>query len=97
MRFEWDEAKRNRVLAMRGLDFADAGEVFDGLHFDLETPPVGETGGAMNATFGFLGERLVVLMWSRSAHGRRIVAMRYAHEQEPRRFEDAFRRMDRPR
>jgi len=92
MRFEWDEAKRRRVLAMRGLDFADAAEVFDGLHFDLGH------GGARSertVTFGFLGERLVSLTWVAGPETRRILAMRYAHEREPRRFEDAFRRMDR--
>ena len=101
MRLEWDEAERTRVLAMRGLDFADAGEVFDGLHFDLSEDPDGESAGggrtARIATFGFLGERLVVLVWSPIAGRRRIVAMRYAHAEEPKRFEDAFRRMDRPR
>jgi uncharacterized DUF497 family protein len=29
----WDETKRRRTLAERGLDFADAGKVFAGNHF----------------------------------------------------------------
>lgn len=94
MRLEWDEAKRQRVLTERGLDFAAAEEVFEGLHFDLAG--MAEPGGRV-ATFGFLGEKFVVLLWVPRAGGRRIVSMRYAHEREPRRFEDAFRRMDRPR
>jgi uncharacterized DUF497 family protein len=94
MRFEWDEAKRARVLAERGIDFAAVGEVFDGLHFDLAEE--GERAGRMT-TFGFLGDRLVALTWAARPGVRRILAMRYAHEREPRRFEDAFRRMDRPR
>ena len=101
MRLEWDEAERLRILAERGLDFAEAGDVFDGLHFDLcETRDEASAGAGASvriSTFGFLGERLVVLAWSPIAGRRRIVAMRYAHAEEPRRFEDAFRRMDRPR
>ncbi|MDK9694895.1 MAG: BrnT family toxin [Siculibacillus sp.] len=94
MRLEWDEAKRRRVMAERGLDFAAAAEVFEGLHFDLAGagPPSG-----LVTTFGFLGERLVALAWAARPGIRRIVSMRYAHDEEPRRFEDAFRRMDRPR
>ena len=94
MRLEWDEAKRARVLAERGLDFADATEVFEGLHFDLAGD--GEIPGGA-ATFGFLHDRLVALIWTPRSGGRRIHSMRYAHEGEPRRFEDAFRRMDRSR
>lgn len=94
MLLEWDETKRQRVLFERGLDFALATDVFEGLHFDLpdEREPAGRT-----TTFGFLGERLVALTWVSRSGVRRIVSMRYAHEREPRRFEDAFRRMDRPR
>ncbi len=94
MRIEWDEAERNRVLAERGLDLADAGQVFDGLHFDLVDD---DTAVGRVTTFGFLGERLVSIIWARRPDARRIHSMRYAHEREPRRFEDAFRRMDRPR
>ena len=92
MRVEWDEAERRRVLEKRGLDLADAGEVFVGLHFDLA-----DTATDRVTTFGFLGERLVALTWVSQPGGRRILSMRFAHEREPRRFEDAFRRMDRPR
>jgi uncharacterized DUF497 family protein len=28
--FEWDESKRLRILHERGLDFRDAGQIFDG-------------------------------------------------------------------
>ena len=30
MDFEWDERKNNRNIKERGVDFADAGEMFDG-------------------------------------------------------------------
>jgi uncharacterized protein len=28
--FEWDQAKRLRIVLKRGLDFRDAGQIFDG-------------------------------------------------------------------
>ena len=33
MHFEFDPVKRDKTLLERGLDFAHAVEVFDGLHF----------------------------------------------------------------
>lgn len=95
MRLEWDEDDRTRVRLRCGLDLAAAGEVFEGLHFDLGSAAAGEPNRM--ATFGFLEDRPVVVTWERGAGRRRVVAMRPAHAEEPRRFEDAFRRMDRGR
>jgi len=36
MRFTWDEVKRKRNLKDHGLDFVDAGAVFDGPTFTFE-------------------------------------------------------------
>ena len=33
MKLEFNEAKRNKTLQERGLDFARAVEIFDGIHF----------------------------------------------------------------
>jgi uncharacterized protein len=43
MEVDFDGAKRDKTLAERGLDFADAGKVFDGVHLsgqntDKSTP-----------------------------------------------------------
>ncbi len=36
MRFTWDEVKRRQNLKDHGLDFVDAGKVFDGATFTFE-------------------------------------------------------------
>lgn len=36
MKLEWDEAKRALVVQQRGLDFADAAKVFEGLVVGFE-------------------------------------------------------------
>lgn len=36
MKLSWDDAKRRATLDLRGLDFASALELFDGLHFTAE-------------------------------------------------------------
>jgi uncharacterized DUF497 family protein len=37
MRITWDEAKRQRTLVERGLDFADVARIWKGLTFTVET------------------------------------------------------------
>ena len=52
--FEWDEAKRERTLKDRGLDFADARPLFDGrpvVEFPAKTPTEART-----LTIGQLGD-----------------------------------------
>lgn len=83
MRIEFDPAKRDRTLAERGLDFADAVEVFAGasetaqdVRFAYPEPRF--------VTKGWLRERLVVVVWTPVAGGRRIISMRKANDREKR-------------
>ena len=81
MPYSWDEAKRQAVLAERGLDFADAEQVFAGWHFtglddrrdDCEPRYV---------TAGYLDRRFVVVVWTPRDGGRRIISMRHGHDWE---------------
>ena len=84
---EWDEPKRRKTLAERGLDFADARLVFDGAHFTRadERQAYGEP---RFITAGFLRGRFVVLVWTERAGARRITSMRHGHDWEKASFED---------
>jgi uncharacterized protein len=84
---EWDEAKRRRTLAERGLDFADAGLVFDGVHFTRsdERHAYGEQ---RFITAGFPRGRFVVVVWTPREGGRRIISMRHGHDREKARFQE---------
>ncbi|EKV28679.1 hypothetical protein C882_0891 [Caenispirillum salinarum AK4] len=77
----WDEAKRAATLAHRGLDFADAGRVFQGYHVTREDRrrDYGET---RNFTAGYLDGRFVVICWTPRDGGKRIISMRHGHADE---------------
>jgi uncharacterized DUF497 family protein len=81
----FDPAKRAATLANRGLDFADAGAVFEGRH---ATAPDDrrDYGEARYITAGDLAGRLVVVVWTLRDDTRRIISMRYAHEREAERW-----------
>ena len=92
MKITWTEAKRVKTLRERDLDFARAAEVFAALHASRATHggPAGET---RFVTAGFLGERMVVLVWTPRGSARHIISMRYAHAKEQRLWQEE---MDRP-
>ena len=81
MRVEFDQAKRDVTLAERGLDFADAFNVFEGrsITFEDERRAYGES---RFITIGELGERMVVIVWTPRGDSRRIISMRRANERE---------------
>lgn len=85
MKITFDEAKRAWTLLERRLDFADAGEVFAGptVTFEDTRRDYGETRWI---SLGLLGQRAVVLVWTERDDSRRIISMRYAHDQEAERF-----------
>ncbi|HYM29667.1 MAG TPA: BrnT family toxin [Candidatus Cybelea sp.] len=77
----WDEAKRRVTLAERGLDFADAEQIFAGRTMTLpdERRDYREP---RFITAGWLRNRFVVLVWTPREDGRRIISMRYGHADE---------------
>ena len=85
MEISFDPAKREKTLRERGLDFADAGEVFFGPTYTLLDDRL-EYPEPRYQTFGLLAERLVMVVWTESDTGRRIISMRKANEREQARF-----------
>ena len=81
----YDPAKRQKTLAERGLDFADALEVienrlvtFEDTRFDY--PEQRWT------TFGNLKDRMVALVWSPTFDGIRVISLRKANEREQQKY-----------
>ncbi len=91
VKISYDPAKRAATLQHRGLDFADAGEVFTGPRATArdDRQDYGET---RYITAGYLGGRLVVVVWTPRDGTRRIISMRYAHEREAERWRRAMER-----
>jgi uncharacterized DUF497 family protein len=87
MDIEFDPGKRDKTLAERGLDFARAGDVFDGHHFtapDLRT----DYGEDRYITVGRLDRRMVVMVWTPRGAARRIISMRKANDREQAHYEE---------
>ena len=92
MEISFDPAKRDLTLEKRGLDFAHAIEVFSGL--TATAPDVRQNYPEPRfITAGHLGDRLVVIVWTPTPNGRRIISMRHAHAKEAQRWRE---QMDRP-
>ncbi|HWK97294.1 MAG TPA: BrnT family toxin [Pseudolabrys sp.] len=84
MEFEWDEEKRTRILADRGLDFVAARLFFDGRPtLDQASPRYGEE--RLKTTADIHGA-LLTLVWCRRGDNIRVITMRRAHEKEVRAY-----------
>jgi uncharacterized DUF497 family protein len=81
----WDCAKRDAALNERGLDFADAGQVFDSLVFEVEDLRR-DYGEQRMICFGLLAHRLVVVGYVQRGEVRHIFSMRKANEREQKRL-----------
>jgi uncharacterized protein len=85
MHIEYDEAKRAKTLLERGLDFADAAQVFDGGTLDMPDERA-DYGELRMISAGWLRGRAVVLVWTPRGEVRRIISMRFANERERKNF-----------
>ena len=83
MEIAFDPDKRRKTLEERGLDFAHAAQVFRG-----RTAPLEDRRKAYPEpryiTAGQLNGRIVVIVWTPTPLGRRIISMRHCHEDEDR-------------
>lgn len=93
MAITWDEAKRRKTLAERGLDLADAEKVFAGRTITVpdERRHYGEE---RKITAGRLRNRFVIVVWTPRGSDRRIISMRYGHADEEAYYQEE---MDRSR
>jgi uncharacterized DUF497 family protein len=85
MDIDFDPAKRAATLARRGLDFADAALVFAEETIDFEDVRFAYPERRF-VTVGFLKLRMVVVVWTPTATGRRIISMRKANEREQKAY-----------
>lgn len=90
MDITFDPTKRDDTLKARGLDFADAGEVFSGPTLTTLDDRFGY-GEDRFITYGELGGRIVVLVWTPRGAARRIISMRHCHEHEAAKVRDRLR------
>ena len=89
MRITFDPLKRARTLADRGLDFADAPVVFDGVTVEFEDLRR-NYGEPRIICFGMLRGRLVVVGYTPRGKSRHIFSMRKANQREKDRLAPYF-------
>jgi len=85
MEIKFDQAKREKTMMERGLDFACSVSVFAGPHIMIEDDRL-DYGESRFITYGYLDEREVVVVWTPRGDCRRIISMRKANEREKEQF-----------
>ena len=89
MNFVWDEAKRDRVFASRGIDFSDfVPEFFDGRALlSVPTPRHGED---RYLSIGVLHGKAFAVVWMPRDGLIRIITARRARREEERQYGAVF-------
>lgn len=85
MKVTFDPTKRDKTLADRGLDFADAEIVFEGITVEIEDLRK-NYGESRVICFGLLEGRMVVVGYTPRGAVRHIFSMRKANEREQKRI-----------
>ena len=85
MKVSYDPAKRDETLKKRGLDFNAFEEVFNGTQFTFEDErhDYGETRWI---TVGYLGRRMVIVVWTQRLEKYHVISMRKANEKEQKKY-----------
>lgn len=84
MEFEWDEEKRQRTVAARGLDFAFATLFFDGRPVMHRSSP--KNGEDRIMSIALLGGVFVTLVWTKRNENIRVISMRRSRVAEERAY-----------
>ena len=85
MKITFDPAKRMKTLAERGVDFADARFVFEGLTFTLLDDRF-DYGEDRYQIYGQLQGRLVTVVWTPRGADRHVISMRKCNDREKARY-----------
>ncbi len=89
MKITFDATKRQATLDERGLDFADAEFVFDGLTLTAEDARKAY-GEERFQTVGFLEGRMVMVVWTPRNAGRHVISMRKCNAKEQKIYRKRF-------
>ena len=89
VQLEWDDRKRNKALAERGLDFADVAWVDRDTAFTLEDNSA-DYAEARFVTMAQIHNRLCVFAWCQRGEALRVISLRKANERERNKYEKAI-------
>jgi uncharacterized DUF497 family protein len=84
--FEWDEAKRLRIIHQRSLDFRDAEQIFDGRPV-IHAPSRRDNESRFISTAEIHG-KLYTVVWTWRRSNQRIISFRRARDAEERAYRE---------
>lgn len=85
MQYDWDEAKRRRNLAKHGVDFV-AVRLFDWDTAVITPDDRRAYGERRLRAYGYIGARLMVLIYTRRGRTTWLVSLRKANPREVKRY-----------
>jgi hypothetical protein len=88
MKFEWDGAKSDACLALRGFDFAHASAVFDDPLLLVEADSRLDYGELRFVAFGAIAGRVYAVVFTPRFGKIRIISARKANRREVARYGD---------
>jgi uncharacterized DUF497 family protein len=86
MEITYDPAKRALTLEDRGIDFANAAEVFRGLTLTIEDDRF-DYGEVRYQTIGLLNRLVVMVVWTSRGAARHIISMRMCNVKERKAYQ----------
>lgn len=81
----WDETKRRKNLKAHGIDLSELACVFDAPMVTVEDGRA-HYGEQRLQSLGWLGERVVFLVWTERADCARVISCRYGDKHETRAY-----------
>jgi uncharacterized protein len=88
--FEWDEAKRQRVLADRGIDFERAKEIWQGTVLESPSRQMADEGRFL--AVGEVDGRVITVIYTWRGGRRRLITARRARRHEAEDYHKALGR-----
>lgn len=89
MKLEWDDKKRNKALAERGLDFSDVASVDWDTALTVEDTRM-DYAEARFVTMAPINNRLCVFAWCWRGEALRVISLRKANKREGDKYEKAI-------
>ena len=86
MQFEWDQAKSIENEKKHGVSFEEAIVIWDGIHLEISDIAHSEDGKERNATMGWIGDRVFVVIWTVRGEKIRLISVRKARKNEEKVF-----------
>lgn len=85
MEISFDRKKREQTLRERGLDFADAADIFAGPMLTLLDDRL-DYGEPRFQTYGLLAGRLMQVVWTPRGEARHVIPMRKCNDREKKKI-----------